>query len=77
MLPHVDDFRTVHNLAAIADICRALASDAPATAAAWGRGFAGGGNLRLLKAFDVVSGAGAHGFAELSRFGRQKSVRRD
>ncbi|MGE0230911.1 MAG: VWA domain-containing protein [Flavobacteriaceae bacterium] len=34
MLPHVDDFRTVHNLAAIADICRALSADAPGRAAA-------------------------------------------
>ncbi|MGE0847507.1 MAG: VWA domain-containing protein [Flavobacteriaceae bacterium] len=27
MLPHVDEFRTVHNLNAIADICRALAGE--------------------------------------------------
>jgi len=29
MLPHVDEFRPVHNLASIAELCRALAADRP------------------------------------------------
>ena len=28
MLPHVDEFRPIHNLEAIADLCRALSADA-------------------------------------------------
>ena len=32
MLPHVDEFRTFHNLNAIADLCRALQADATVTA---------------------------------------------
>lgn len=30
MLPHVDEFRPVHNLASLEDLCRALATDRPA-----------------------------------------------
>ncbi len=30
MLPHVDEFRPVHNLASIAELCRALSGDTPA-----------------------------------------------
>jgi uncharacterized protein with von Willebrand factor type A (vWA) domain len=29
MLPHVDEFRPIHNLASMADLCRALAEDRP------------------------------------------------
>ena len=29
MLPHVDEFRSIHNLASMAELCRALSSVAP------------------------------------------------